>query len=149
MGTDAHVTAFGPLVPALFLHCVVPDGNRSGRSSLSVVLSYAYGEVGMQCVSVKRDQFALSPFGIVHKPTDAAFTPDPGDPYSGIMRLGNLRNSQPNGSGYKPGDVRRCVLPATPNFLANARRAPRRRGRAATGRRGVQGVHHRIQLIAL
>jgi hypothetical protein len=27
--------------------------------------------------------------GIVHKPTDAAFTPYPDDPYSGITRLDN------------------------------------------------------------
>ena len=49
--------------------------------------------------SVKRDQFCLSPQGIVHKPT--AFTPDPTDPYSGIMRLGHLGNS---GACFKPGD---------------------------------------------
>jgi hypothetical protein len=48
--------------------------------------------------SVKRDQFGLSPQGIVHT---YGFTPDPTDPYSGIMRLGHLGNS---GACFKPGD---------------------------------------------
>jgi hypothetical protein len=39
---------------------------------------------------VRRDQFNITSQGIVHKPTDAAFTPYPGDPYSGITRLGQL-----------------------------------------------------------
>jgi hypothetical protein len=46
---------------------------------------------------VRRDQFAISPQGIVHKPTDAAFTPHPGDPFSGIERSGQLYNSGPDG----------------------------------------------------
>jgi hypothetical protein len=59
--------------------------------------------------TVKRDQFGLSPQGIVHKPTDAAFTPDPTDPYSGIMRLGHLGNSHPNGGGFSPDEVCRLM----------------------------------------
>ena len=46
----------------------------------------------MESTLVRRDQFNITPRGIVHKPTDAAFTPDPGDPYSGIERLGQLCN---------------------------------------------------------
>jgi len=37
----------------------------------------------MANILVRRDQFNITPQGIVHKPTDAAFTPYPGDPYSG------------------------------------------------------------------
>ena len=44
----------------------------------------------MANILVRRDQFNITPRGIVHKPTDAAFTPYPGDPYSGITRLGQL-----------------------------------------------------------
>jgi hypothetical protein len=73
--------------------------------------------------TVKRDQFGLSPQGIVHKPTDAAFTPDPTDPYSGIMRLGHLGNSHPNGGGFSPDEVCRLMnelwvitSPATRSF---------------------------------
>jgi hypothetical protein len=38
----------------------------------------------MENILVRRDQFNITPQGIVHKPTDAAFTPNPG----GIHRLG-------------------------------------------------------------
>ena len=47
----------------------------------------------MANILVRRDQFNITPQGIVHKPTDAAFTPYAGDPYSGITRLGQLGNS--------------------------------------------------------
>lgn len=43
-------------------------------------------------ILVRRDQFNISPQGIVHKPTDAAFRPHPGDPYLGMFRLGQLGN---------------------------------------------------------
>ena len=46
----------------------------------------------MANILVRRDQFNITPQGIVHKPTDAAFTPYAGDPYSGITRLGQLGN---------------------------------------------------------
>ncbi len=58
--------------------------------------------------SVNRDQFDVSPYGIVHLPTDATFIPDPSDPNSGTMRVGHLGNRQPNAGGFKPDDV--CLL---------------------------------------
>ena len=72
----------------------------------------------MERVSVKRDQFGLSPYGIVHTPTDAAFTPDPGDPYSGIMRLGHLP-SQRNGGGFKADDVCRVMNELWVDYVAD------------------------------
>jgi len=63
----------------------------------------------MESTLVRRDQFNISPAGIVHKPTEAAFTPYPGDPHSGTMRLGTLGNGQPNGKGYRPEDVQRLM----------------------------------------
>jgi len=63
----------------------------------------------MANVLVRRDQFNITPQGIVHKPTDAAFTPYPGDPYSGITRLGHLSNKHPNGNGFNPEDVQRMM----------------------------------------
>jgi hypothetical protein len=54
---------------------------------------------------VRRDQFSISPQGIVHKPTDAAFTPDPTDPHSGMFRLGQLGSKPPNGVDFRPEDV--------------------------------------------
>lgn len=58
---------------------------------------------------VRRDQFSVTPQGIVHRPTDAAFTPYPGDPYSGITRMGQLGNKNPDGSGFRPDDVQRIM----------------------------------------
>jgi hypothetical protein len=57
---------------------------------------------------VRRDQFKISPQGIVHKPTDAAFSPHPGEVYSGVTRMGHLGN-QPNGSGFRSEDVLRIM----------------------------------------
>jgi hypothetical protein len=48
--------------------------------------------------SVKRDQFGVSPHGIVHKSTDAAFTPDPGDSSSGSCASANFIIA--NGAGF-------------------------------------------------
>ena len=39
----------------------------------------------MANILVRRDQFNITPQGIIHKPTDAAFTPYPGDPYLGAI----------------------------------------------------------------
>ena len=63
----------------------------------------------MANILVRRDQFNITPQGIVHKPTDAAFTPYPGDPYSGISRLGQLSNKHPNGNSFRPEDVQRMM----------------------------------------
>jgi hypothetical protein len=63
----------------------------------------------METNLVRRDQFSLSPQGIVHKPTDAAFTPDPGNPYSGTSRSGQLTSEPPVGN-FRPDDVQRMML---------------------------------------
>ena len=62
----------------------------------------------MASILVRRDQFNITPQGIVHKPTDAAFTPHPGDPYSGITRLGQLGNNNPSAS-FSPEVVQRVM----------------------------------------
>jgi hypothetical protein len=63
----------------------------------------------MANILVRRDQFNITPQGIVHKPTDAAFTPYPGDPYSGITRLGQLGGKHPNGNSFRSEDVQRMM----------------------------------------
>jgi hypothetical protein len=63
----------------------------------------------MANILVRRDQFNITPQGIVHKPTDAAFTPNPGDPYSGITRLGQLGGKHPNGNSFKSEDVQQMM----------------------------------------
>jgi hypothetical protein len=72
----------------------------------------------MENTLVRRDQFNISPQGIVHKPTDAAFTPDPGDPYSGIDRLGQLRSETPNGSEFRSDDVLRMMRELWAEYVA-------------------------------
>ena len=73
----------------------------------------------MENTLVRRDQFNISPQGIVHKPTDAAFTPDPGDPYSGIDRWGPLGSETPNGSGFRSDDVLRMMRELWTEYVAS------------------------------
>jgi hypothetical protein len=68
---------------------------------------------------VRRDQFNISRHGIVHKPTDAAFTPDPSDPYSGMVRLGQLSSTPRNGGGFNPDDVQRIMLQLWVDYVGN------------------------------
>jgi len=63
----------------------------------------------MLTILVRRDQFNITPQGIVHKPTDAAFTPFPGDPYSGITRMGRLGNQAFDGKAFNADDVQRMM----------------------------------------
>ena len=70
---------------------------------------------------VRRDQFSISPQGIVHKPTDAAFTPYPGDPYSGMERLGTLNNKHPNGHNFSSDDVLRMMRELWCEYVAAIR----------------------------
>jgi hypothetical protein len=72
----------------------------------------------MESHLVRRDQFNVSPQGIIHKPTDAAFTPYVGDSRSGTMRLGTLGNKHPNGHGYRPDDVQRMMRELWAEFVA-------------------------------
>jgi hypothetical protein len=73
---------------------------------------------------IRRDQFVITPAGITHKPTDAGFTPYPGDAKSGTMRLGQLANGSPNGHDYDSDEVQRIMrelwaeyVLANPNFF--------------------------------
>jgi hypothetical protein len=73
----------------------------------------------MENTLVRRDQFNVSPQGIVHKPTDAAFTPDPGDPYSGIDRMGRLGSETSNGSEFRSDDVLRMMRELWAEYVAS------------------------------
>ena len=72
----------------------------------------------MDSTLVRRDQFNISPHGITHKPTDAAFIPRPGDPHSGVERLGQLGNKHPNGSGFHTDDVQRMMRELWAEYVA-------------------------------
>jgi hypothetical protein len=62
---------------------------------------------------VTRNQFNVTPQGVVHKPTEAAFIPSPGDPLSGTMRLGQL------GREYRAEDVQRIMRELWEEFVAS------------------------------
>jgi hypothetical protein len=68
---------------------------------------------------VRRDQFNITPQGIVHKPTDAAFTPNPGDPFTGIERLGQLRNQAPDGSSFDVENVQSMMRELWAEYVAS------------------------------
>ena len=68
---------------------------------------------------ITRNQFNITPDGIVHKPTDAAFIPSAGDPLSGTMRLGLLVNQHPNGREYPVEDVQRIMRELWVEYVAS------------------------------
>lgn len=59
---------------------------------------------------ITRNQFHITAQRIVHEPTKAACIPHPGNPHSGIVRLGQLGNPLPsNGNYYESEDDARTV----------------------------------------
>jgi hypothetical protein len=64
----------------------------------------------MASILVRRDQFNITPQGIIHKPTDSHFAPHAGDPYSGSIRLGQPGNVVPVGEGYDPDQVKSMMM---------------------------------------
>ena len=72
----------------------------------------------MENTLIRRDQFNITPQGIIHKPTDAAFTPNPGDPYSGTLRKGQLGNHLPSGEEYNSEDVQRMMAELWAEYVA-------------------------------
>jgi hypothetical protein len=79
----------------------------------------------MADILVRRDPFNITPQGIVHKPTDAAFTPFPGEPYSGIRRLGQLSSEHfSNGNGFRPEDVQRMMRELWTQYVTECNRQP-------------------------
>jgi hypothetical protein len=71
-------------------------------------------------VLVRRDQFNITPLGIIHKPTDAAFTPHPGDPYSGTYRSGQLNNDTP-GPRFDTDHVQRLMRELWAEYVTSNR----------------------------
>jgi hypothetical protein len=72
----------------------------------------------MTSTLVRRDQFNITPDGITHKPTDAAFVPHRGSPRSGYFRMGHLGNRLPNGDDYRPEDVKRMMQELWEEYVA-------------------------------
>jgi hypothetical protein len=72
----------------------------------------------MASILVRRDQFNITPQGIIHKPTDACFAPHPSDPYSGSIRPGQLGNADPIGNRYDPDQVKKMMMQLWTEFVA-------------------------------
>ena len=72
----------------------------------------------MASILVRRDQFNITPQGIIHKPTDAYFAPQPGNPYSGSIRLGQLENVVPVGDEYDPDQVKKMMMQLWTEYVA-------------------------------
>jgi hypothetical protein len=68
---------------------------------------------------VTRNQFNVTPEGVVHKPTDAAFVPDPSNPKQGTVRLGQLANTHPTAPEYPVEDVLRLMRELWEEFIAS------------------------------
>jgi len=68
---------------------------------------------------VRRDQFDITPHGIVHRPTDASFTPCSADPLLGTVRLGRLRNPPGESERFNADDVERIMRELWTDYVIN------------------------------
>lgn len=64
----------------------------------------------MPHILIRRDQFNITPEGILHKPTDARFVPSPADRCKGTFREGHLGASRSGGESYDADEVKRVML---------------------------------------
>jgi hypothetical protein len=64
----------------------------------------------MASILIRRDQFNITPQGIVHKPTDSHFAPHAGDPYTGNIHLGQVGNVVPGGERYDSVQLKRVMM---------------------------------------
>jgi hypothetical protein len=71
----------------------------------------------MASILVTRNQFNITPQGIIHKPTDAYFAPCASDPYAGSIRLGQLGNADPVGDRYDPDQVKEMMMQFWTEFV--------------------------------
>ena len=67
---------------------------------------------------VRRDQFNITSHGIIHKPTNAAFTPHTGAPHSATIHFGQLGNMLPNGHSYSLDEVERIMRELWAEYVA-------------------------------
>ncbi len=64
----------------------------------------------MASILIRRDQFNITPQGIVHKPTDSHFAPHAGDPYTGNIHLGQVGNVVPAGERFDSVQLKRMMM---------------------------------------
>jgi len=61
-------------------------------------------------ILVRRDQFNITPGGILHKPTDARFVPSPDNRCKGTFREGHLKASRSIEESYDAEEVKKVML---------------------------------------
>jgi len=83
-----------------------------------LILSAGDTKTIMESCLVRRDQFNISTQGIIHEPTEAAFTPYPGEPYSGSLRMGRLSFKQPDERNFNSDDVERIMRELWAEYVA-------------------------------
>jgi len=101
--------ADGQRCPCPLFNCARADSQRRGPRF------YCERQAS---ILITRDQFNITPQGVTHKPTDASFTPQCGDPLSGNVRLGQLGNGNPMGDNYDPDVVKKIMTQLWTEYVA-------------------------------
>jgi hypothetical protein len=89
----------------------------------------------MTHILVRRDQFNITPDGILHKPTDACFVPSLADRHTGIFRRGNLCAPREKGDAYDADDVEKVMLQLWAEYVESAGAQPEHDGEPITSSR--------------
>jgi hypothetical protein len=75
-------------------------------------------EKAMASILIRRDEFNITPQGIVHKPTDSHFAPHANDPYSGSIRIGQVGNVVPVGERYDSVQLKKMMMQLWTEYVA-------------------------------
>ncbi|MEK9285622.1 MULTISPECIES: hypothetical protein [unclassified Bradyrhizobium] len=74
----------------------------------------------MTHILVRRDQFNITPDGILHKPTDSRFVPSPINRYTGTFRQGRLCAPQGDMDAYDADEVKKMMLQLWAEYVAES-----------------------------
>jgi hypothetical protein len=72
----------------------------------------------MTNILVRRDQFNITPEGILHKPTDARFVPSPTNRSAGTISQGCLYASRGDSDAFDAEEVKKMMLQLWAEYLA-------------------------------
>jgi len=89
-------------------------------------------------ILVRRDQFNITPDGILHKPTDACFVPNRTNRRTGIFRRGNLGAPRATGDAYDADEVEKVMLHLWAEYIDSTGVQPEHDGKSRP-RRGRSG----------
>ena len=79
---------------------------------------------------VRRDQFNITPDGILHKPTDACFVPNRTNRRTGIFRRGNLGAPRATGDAYDADEVEKVMLHLWAEYIESTGVQPEHAGKS-------------------